>query len=104
GCIVKEPSPGKTLLCLLNDKVRCAINRILEIATQILQALDHAHGRGVLHRNLRPENVFVTDADKVSVADFGLGVRLSYLTTQELSSGRLIQYTPPEVLLKDRVD
>src|SRR5207245_1378757 len=102
--IVTELAQGKTLRSLLNDKVRFEINRILEIATQILQALDHAHGRGVLHRNLRPENVFVTDADKVSVADFGLGVRLSDLTTQELSSGRLIQYTPPEVLLKDRVD
>src|SRR5262249_39606961 len=88
----------------LNDKVRFEVNRVVEIGRQILLALEHAHGRGVLHRNLRPENIFVTEDDRVSVSDFGLGVRLTDLSTQELSTGRLIQYTPPEMLLKDRVD
>ena len=102
--IVTALAEGRTLRTLLNEKVRFEVNRVVEIGRQILQALEHAHGRGVLHRNLRPENIFVTDDDKVSVADFGLGVRLTDLSTQELSTGRLIQYTPPEMLLKDRVD
>jgi serine/threonine protein kinase/tetratricopeptide (TPR) repeat protein len=102
--IVTELAKGKTLRALLKEKVRFEIHRILDIASQILQALDHAHEKGVLHRNLRPENVFITEDDKVAVADFGLSVRLGDLTTQELSTGRLIQYTPPEVLLKERVD
>ena len=95
---------GRTLRALLDAKVRFEINRVVEIGRQILHALDHAHGRGVLHRNLRPENIFVTDDDRVSVSDFGLGVRLTDLTTQELQTGRLMMYTPPEALLKDRVD
>jgi len=102
--IVSALAEGKTLRALLNEKVRFEVNRVVEMGRQILQALEHAHGRGVLHRNLRPENIFVTADDKVSVADFGLGVRLTDLSTQELSTGRLIQYTPPEMLLKDRVD
>ncbi|HEU4403325.1 MAG TPA: protein kinase, partial [Candidatus Polarisedimenticolia bacterium] len=102
--IVAELAEGKTLRTLLREKVRFEVNRILEIGGQILQALDHAHQRGILHRNLRPENIFIGKDDKVAVADFGLGVRLSDLSTQELSTGRLIQYTPPEMLLKDRVD
>ncbi|HKB06979.1 MAG TPA: protein kinase [Candidatus Polarisedimenticolia bacterium] len=102
--IVSALADGKTLRALLNEKVRFEMNRVVEIGRQILQALEHAHSRGVLHRNLRPENIFVTDDDRVSIADFGLGVRLTDLSTQELSTGRLIQYTPPEMLLKDRVD
>ncbi len=102
--IVSALAEGKTLRALLNDKVRFEANRVVAIGRQILQALEHAHGRGVLHRNLRPENVFITEDDRVSVSDFGLGVRLTDLSTQELSTGRLIQYTPPEMLLKDRVD
>jgi serine/threonine protein kinase/tetratricopeptide (TPR) repeat protein len=102
--VVCDLARGKTLRTLLKEKVRFEVHRILDIASQILEALDHAHEKGILHRNLRPENVFVTDDDKVAVSDFGLGVRLGDLTTQELSTGRLIQYTPPEVLLKDRVD
>jgi serine/threonine protein kinase len=102
--VVTALAEGRTLRVLLDGKVRFEVNRIVAIGRQILEALDHAHGRGVLHRNLRPENVFVSDQDKVAVADFGLGVRLADLTTEELSTGRIIQYTPPEVLLKDRVD
>ena len=102
--IVTALAEGKTLRALLNKKVRFEANRVVEIGRQILQALEYAHGRGVLHRNLRPENIFVTEDDKASVSDFGLGVRLTDLSTQELSTGRLIQYTPPEMLLKDRVD
>ncbi len=102
--IVSALAEGRTLRSLLDAKVRFEINRVVEIGRQILHALDHAHSRGVLHRNLRPENIFVTDDDSVSVSDFGLGVRLTDLTTQELSTGRLMMYTPPEALLKDRVD
>ncbi len=102
--IVTALAEGKTLRALLNDKVRFEVNRVVEIGRQILKALEHAHGRGVLHRNLRPENIFVTDDDTVSVADFGLGIRLTDLSTRELSTGPLIQYTPPEMLLKERVD
>ena len=102
--IVSELAEGKTLRALLTEKVRFEVHRVLEIGSQILQALDHAHSRGILHRNLRPENIFIGRDDKVMVSDFGLGVRLSDLPTQELSTGSVIQYTPPEVLLKDRVD
>jgi serine/threonine protein kinase len=102
--VVSALAQGRTLRALLQEKVRFEVGRIVTIGRQILEALEHAHARGVLHRNLRPENVFVTEDDRVAVADFGMGVRLGDLTTQELSTGRIIQYTPPEVLTKDRVD
>ncbi|MFQ5876292.1 MAG: protein kinase [Acidobacteriota bacterium] len=102
--IVSALADGVPLRKLLDRKVRFEVNRIVEIGRQVLEALAHAHGRGVLHRNLRPENIFVAEDDRVAVSDFGLAVRLSDLTTEELSSGHLIRYTPPEALLKERVD
>ena len=102
--IVSALAEGSTLHALLEQKTRFELNRVVGIGRQILSALEHAHSRGVLHRNLRPENIFVTEDDRVSVSDFGLGVRLTDLPTHELSTGRIIKYTPPEVLRKDRVD
>src|SRR3989442_9761837 len=75
--IVSALAEGKTLRALLSEKVRFEVNRVVEIGRQILQALEHAHGRGVLHRNLRPEKIFVTEDDKVNVPAFGLAVRLT---------------------------
>jgi serine/threonine protein kinase/tetratricopeptide (TPR) repeat protein len=102
--IVTALAEGKTLRFLLDEKVRFEVNRIVDIGRQILEALAHAHDRRVLHRNLRPENVFLTEEDRVSVADFGLSVRLSDLGAAERASGAQIRYTPPEALLRKRVD
>jgi len=102
--IISALAEGQPLRMLLQAKVRFEVNRIVDIGRQVAEALDYAHGRGVLHGNLRPENIFVTPEDRVSLADFGLTVRLSDLSPQELSSGRLIQYTAPEALLRGRVD
>ena len=102
--IVAALAEGASLRSLLQAKVRFELHRVVDIGRQIASALEHAHGRGVLHRNLRPENIHIAPGDKVTVSDFGLSVRLSDLNPQELSSGRLIQYTPPEALLRGRVD
>jgi serine/threonine protein kinase len=102
--IVSALAEGQPLRVLLQAKVRFELNRIVDIGRQVAEALDHAHGQGVLHRNLRPENIFVGAGDKVQVADFGLAARLTDLSPQEISSGRLIQYTPPEALMRAPVD
>jgi len=102
--IVAALAEGPSLRSLLQAKVRFELHRVVDIGRQIASALEHAHGRGVLHRNLRPENIHIAPDDRVAVSDFGLSVRLSDLTPEELSSGRLIQYTPPEALLRGRVD
>ena len=47
------------------------LTRALDYACQICNAVDHAHRQGVLHRDLRPANVLVSEAGLVKVADFG---------------------------------
>jgi eukaryotic-like serine/threonine-protein kinase len=102
--IVTALAEGRPLRALLDEKVRFEVNRVVAIGRQILEALDHAHERGILHRNLRPENIFVTEDDRVTVSDFALNPRLSDLTPEELNDGPQIRYTPPEALLKEPAD
>jgi serine/threonine protein kinase/Tol biopolymer transport system component len=70
-CLVMEYVPGETLA----EQVRrgpVEIEEALRIATQICEALEHAHEKTVIHRDLKPANVKLTPEGKVKVLDFGL--------------------------------
>lgn len=51
-------------------------NRVMEIATEVVEALIEAHARRILHRDLKPGNLMLTDQGHVKVMDFGLAKRL----------------------------
>lgn len=69
--IVMEYVPGETLENLIAAKGMLDLNRALDYTCQICNAVDHAHRQGVIHRDLRPANVLVTEQNMVKVADFG---------------------------------
>src|SRR5215212_2806672 len=69
--IVMEYVPGETLENLIALKGALDLPRGLDFTCQICNAVDHAHTQGVIHRDLRPANVLVTENDMVKVADFG---------------------------------
>ncbi len=74
--IVMELLIGKNLELLLREEPFPPVTRALDIAQQILHALEEAHGQGIVHRDLKPANVFVqiqrAGGDLVKVVDFGL--------------------------------
>src|SRR5439155_20979339 len=69
--IVMEFVPGETLESIIARDGALDLGRALDYICQICNAVDHAHRQGVLHRDLRPSNVIVTDNGLLKVADFG---------------------------------
>ncbi|MDE2406358.1 MAG: protein kinase [Xanthomonadaceae bacterium] len=80
--------------------------KVLAILRQLLQALDYAHVRGVVHRDVKAENVLFDDADRPLLTDFGIALRRGSnprLTNAGLAVGSTA-YMPPEQARGQEVD
>ncbi len=69
--IVMELLEGRTLAEQLRGGA-VEIGRLLEIAVQLVDALESAHAKGIVHRDLKPANIFLTSRGQVKILDFGL--------------------------------
>jgi serine/threonine-protein kinase len=69
--IVMEYVPGETLEAIIDREGALDLVRALDYTCQICNAVDHAQKQGIIHRDLRPGNVLVTDHGMLKVADFG---------------------------------
>lgn len=85
----------------LSDLIRSGevtTRRALDIAAQVADALDYAHGRGVVHRDIKPSNIMIDAEDRVHIMDFGLAKQLDS-DTKFTRTGTTIgtpAYMPPE--------
>jgi serine/threonine-protein kinase len=70
--IVMEHVPGHSCAELLRDRGRLDVVEGVEIITQACRGLDYAHRNGVVHRDVKPGNLLVSDAEVVKLADFGI--------------------------------
>lgn len=80
--------------------------RVREIMRALLSALEYAHSRGVVHRDVKAENVLFDDADRPLLADFGIALRRGY-GTRVTSAGLAVgstAYMPPEQARGQSVD
>jgi eukaryotic-like serine/threonine-protein kinase len=95
--LAMEYVPGRTLKELLRDTGRFSPEAALEIMTGVLDGLAAAHASGIVHRDVKPENVLLTSDGRIKVADFGLARAQSAAghTRADLLIGT-VAYVPPE--------
>ncbi|WP_336209046.1 Stk1 family PASTA domain-containing Ser/Thr kinase [Nonomuraea sp. LPB2021202275-12-8] len=92
-----EYVPGKTLRDILRERGRVPSREALEIMIPVLAALGAAHQAGLVHRDVKPENVLMTDDGRVKVVDFGLARAIE--ATNQTRTGVMIGtigYMSPE--------
>ena len=80
--IVMEYVDGKTLKDMIREEGRIEPDRALRMTIRILAAVDHAHRNGIVHRDIKPQNILVDKHERVKVADFGIArLKTSQTTT-----------------------
>jgi eukaryotic-like serine/threonine-protein kinase len=104
--IVMEYVAGQTLRDVLNREAPMAPSRALAIMEPVFAALAAAHDAGLVHRDVKPENVLISERGQIKVADFGLAKAISSQTstaTQGLLIGT-VSYLPPELVMSGNAD
>ncbi|WP_232524846.1 Stk1 family PASTA domain-containing Ser/Thr kinase [Nocardioides mangrovicus] len=104
--LVMEYVPGITLRDLVRAEAPIAPLKTLMVVEPVLEALAAAHRAGMIHRDVKPENVLLADDGRVKVADFGLA-RAINAETQHTSTGVLIgtvSYLSPELVVAGEAD
>ena len=102
--LAMEYLTGQDLAARMGTPPRMSLRRKLEVATEICEGLEYAHTHGVVHRDIKPGNIFITDAGTVKIVDFGLArLMASDLTRSNMMMGT-VNYMAPEQIRGERVD
>ena len=102
--ITMEYLPGGTLKDRISSEGTLSPQRVVEVGLQIAEALQCAHERGVIHRDIKPRNILITGSGQVKVADFGIARAAEASTISNL--GDILgsaKYMSPEQAAGERV-
>src|SRR4051812_18902205 len=105
--LAMEYIPGHTLRDLIRKEAPMSPAKALAVIDPVLSALAAAHQAGMIHRDVKPENVLLADDGRVKVADFGLARAISAETQHTATGGVLIgtvSYLSPELVVDGKAD
>nr|WP_188679678.1 Stk1 family PASTA domain-containing Ser/Thr kinase [Subtercola lobariae] len=102
--MVMEYLPGMTLRDLLKDYGRLTTEQTLDIMEAVLGGLAAAHKAGIVHRDVKPENVLLADDGRIKIGDFGLARAASANTATGQALLGTIAYLSPELLTRGVAD
>lgn len=95
--IVMEYVPGRTLKRLILERAPFPLDEAIHILRQVAAALDYAHQHGLVHRDIKPQNILVDEHGFVKVTDFGIAKGLSDVSLTEAGFGMgTVHYVSPE--------
>ncbi len=102
--IVMELIDGITLKQYMEQKIQLGWRETLHFSSQIAKALEHAHSRGIIHRDIKPHNIMILKDGSVKVADFGIARITSAQSTLTREALGSVHYISPEQARGSRVD
>lgn len=104
--IVMEYVRGETLKDYIEKHGHLSINTSIQISFDIGEALEHAHANGIVHCDIKPHNILVTETGRIKVADFGIAraINSSSSTKDEKSVLGSVHYFSPEQASGGKID
>ncbi|GMG97189.1 Stk1 family PASTA domain-containing Ser/Thr kinase [Tepidimicrobium xylanilyticum] len=96
--IVMEYIKGKTLKEIIREKGKFTVDETIDYSIQIAEALEHAHENHIVHRDIKPHNIMVTEDGRVKVTDFGIARAASASTVTNTSNviGSVHYFSPEQ--------
>ena len=103
--IVMEYIDGITLKQYIEQQGVISWKETVHFTTQILRALQHAHDKGIVHRDIKPQNIMLLSNGNIKVTDFGIA-RFSYSDTKTMTDSAIgsVHYISPEQARGDATD
>ncbi len=99
--IIMELLEGESLMDLLPRLGKLSVPLTVNFLLQICNGLEYAHEKGIIHRDINTDNIFIAKGDRVKILDFGLACPIG---TEDFSFSGTVAYMAPEQINCDPVD
>lgn len=100
--IIMELLSGRSLTDLMSSVPRLPFSRAMNFLIQVAEGLEYAHQEGIVHQDIKPDNVFLRDGDRVKIVDFGLACPAG--AEEDLGYAGTPYYMAPEQIDGNLVD